>query len=74
MMLSSSGERADQLRCAELGIAAYLTKPVYAGDLLAAIERATGPQSESPAPREASVEGGRALRRRWQPARPHPAR
>jgi signal transduction histidine kinase/DNA-binding response OmpR family regulator/HPt (histidine-containing phosphotransfer) domain-containing protein len=42
MMLSSSGEYGEQARCAELGIAAYLTKPVYAGDLLAAIERAIG--------------------------------
>ena len=42
MMLSSSGEYGDQARCAELGIAAYLTKPVYAADLLAAIERAIG--------------------------------
>jgi two-component system, sensor histidine kinase and response regulator len=42
MMLTSSGEYGDHVRCAELGIAAYLTKPVYAGDLLAAIERAIG--------------------------------
>jgi two-component system sensor histidine kinase/response regulator len=41
MMLSSSGEHMDQARCAALGIAAHLTKPVYAADLLAAIERAT---------------------------------
>jgi two-component system, sensor histidine kinase and response regulator len=42
MMLSSSGEHGDQTRCTELGIAAYLTKPVYADDLLAAIKRAIG--------------------------------
>jgi CheY-like chemotaxis protein len=42
MMLSSSGDYGDRLRCAELGVAAYLTKPVYATDLLAAIERAIG--------------------------------
>jgi two-component system sensor histidine kinase/response regulator len=42
MMLSSSGEYGDQSRCAELGIAVYLTKPVYAADLLAAIQRAIG--------------------------------
>ncbi len=42
MMLTSSGDTRDQARCAELGIAAYLTKPVYADDLLAAIERAIG--------------------------------
>jgi signal transduction histidine kinase/CheY-like chemotaxis protein len=42
MMLSSSGEYGDRSRCAELGIAAYLTKPVYAASLLAAIQRAIG--------------------------------
>ena len=42
LMLSSSGEYVDQARCAALGIAAYLTKPVYAVDLLAAIGRAIG--------------------------------
>ena len=42
VMLSSGGDYADQARCAELGISVYLTKPVYAADLLTAIERATG--------------------------------
>jgi two-component system sensor histidine kinase/response regulator len=42
MMLTSSGEYGDQSRCSELGIAVYLTKPVYSADLLAAIERAIG--------------------------------
>jgi two-component system sensor histidine kinase/response regulator len=42
MMLTSSGEFGDQSRCAELGIAVCLTKPVYSADLLAAIERAIG--------------------------------
>jgi signal transduction histidine kinase/DNA-binding response OmpR family regulator len=42
LMLSSSGDYVDQARCAEMGIAAYLTKPVYSTDLLAAIERALG--------------------------------
>ena len=60
MMLSSSGEYGDQARCAELGIAAYLTKPVYAGDLLAAIERAIGSKPSIAAPRAADVEGRRA--------------
>jgi signal transduction histidine kinase/CheY-like chemotaxis protein len=48
MMLTSSGEFGDHTRCAELGIAAYLTKPVYAADLLAAIELALGGQSRIP--------------------------
>jgi signal transduction histidine kinase/CheY-like chemotaxis protein len=42
MMLSSSAEYGEQSRCAELGVSAYLAKPVYAADLLAAIERAIG--------------------------------
>ena len=50
MMLTSSGEFVDQARCTEMGIAAYLTKPVYADDLLAAIGRAIGTKP-SPAAR-----------------------
>jgi PAS domain S-box-containing protein len=40
MMLSSSGLEGDVSRCQALGIAAYLTKPIKASDLLAAICRA----------------------------------
>jgi CheY-like chemotaxis protein len=47
MMLTSSGEYGDQSRCADLGIRAYLTKPVYAADLLVAIERAIGTRSSA---------------------------
>jgi two-component system, sensor histidine kinase and response regulator len=50
MMLSSSGEHGDSSRCAELGIAVYLTKPVYADDLLAAITRVVGPKTSAAAP------------------------
>ncbi|MEO7192182.1 MAG: response regulator [Vicinamibacterales bacterium] len=49
MMLSSTGEHADHARCTKLGIASFLTKPVYATDLLAAIERAVGTKSAEPA-------------------------
>ena len=42
MMLTSSGVYGEQSRCEKLGIAAYLVKPVYAADLLAAIVRAFG--------------------------------
>jgi len=45
MMLSSSGDYGDHARCAALGIATYLTKPVYAADLFAAIQRAVGTKS-----------------------------
>ena len=37
MMLTSGGQRGDGARCRELGIAAYLTKPVRPNDLLQAI-------------------------------------
>jgi two-component system sensor histidine kinase/response regulator len=62
MMLTSSGEYDDQARCTELGITVYLTKPVYAADLLAAIERAIGAKPSAPAPRgRASAPGALAL-------------
>jgi len=37
MMLSSMGQRGDALRCKELGVAAYLTKPVRQSVLLDAV-------------------------------------
>jgi signal transduction histidine kinase/CheY-like chemotaxis protein len=58
MMLTSSGEYGDQARCAELGVAVYLTKPVYAGDLLAAIERAIGAKSPGAVPPAAKSQAG----------------
>ncbi len=62
LMLSSSGEYGDPSRSAEMGIAAYLTKPVYAADLLAAIERAIGSKPSAAAPSGAkSVAGGLAM-------------
>ena len=63
MMLTSSGDFGDSRRCAELGIKAYLVKPVYAADLLAAIERVVGAPSSSPqtaAPK--SITGELAMR------------
>jgi signal transduction histidine kinase/CheY-like chemotaxis protein len=40
MMLTSGGQRGDAARCRELGIAAYLTKPVRQSELHAALEAA----------------------------------
>ena len=40
MMLSSGGHRGDAARCAELGVAAYLLKPVRQSELREAIARA----------------------------------
>jgi len=51
MMLSSAGQRGDAKRCREIGVAAYLTKPVGQDELLRAILTALGGRSapESPA-------------------------
>jgi PAS domain S-box-containing protein len=40
MMLTSAGQRGDAARCRSLGISAYLTKPVRAGELQQAIRLA----------------------------------
>jgi len=42
MMLTSSGQRGDAARCRDLGIAAYLTKPVKQSSLLDAIMMVLG--------------------------------
>ncbi len=42
MMLSSAGQRGDAIRCRELGVAAYLTKPIQQLELLDAILTALG--------------------------------
>jgi PAS domain S-box-containing protein len=42
MMLSSAGQRGDAKRCREIGVAAYLTKPVRQAELLDAILTALG--------------------------------
>ena len=61
MMLSSSGEYGDQSRCLELGIAAYLTKPVYSADLFTAIERVLGARAAAPAAPKASTPAAATL-------------
>src|SRR5581483_11722261 len=54
MMLTSSGQYGDQSRCRELGVSAYLTKPIKAADLRDAIARALGlhPSTERTQPTE----------------------
>jgi PAS domain S-box-containing protein len=42
MMLTSAGQRGDAVRCRELGMAGYLTKPVGQNELLDAILRVVG--------------------------------
>jgi signal transduction histidine kinase/CheY-like chemotaxis protein len=46
MMLTSAGHRGDALRCKELGITAYLLKPVRQSELREAIARALGAKEE----------------------------
>ena len=50
MMLSSAGLRGDAMRCRELGIAAYLTKPVRQAELLEAVLTALGTRTTSNRP------------------------
>ncbi len=50
MMLSSAGQRGDAERCRELGIAAYLTKPVRQADLLEAVTASLGERSDDRRP------------------------
>jgi len=44
MMLTSAGHRGDALRCQELGVAAYLLKPIRQSELREAIARVLGAQ------------------------------
>jgi two-component system sensor histidine kinase/response regulator len=70
MMLSSVGQRGDAARCKELGVAAYLTKPVKQSILLDAIHAAlagpaAGGGSAQPRPlvtRHSILEAQRSLR------------
>jgi len=67
MMLSSAGQRGDAMRCRELGIAAYLTKPIRPSELLDAILTALGTRARSDAAdilvtRHSLREGRRHLR------------
>jgi two-component system, sensor histidine kinase and response regulator len=51
MMLTSGGQRGDAARCGELGIAAYLVKPVRQAELRQAIARVLAPIAPAePAP------------------------
>jgi CheY-like chemotaxis protein len=52
VMLTSGGQRGDGQRCKELGISAYLIKPVLQSDLLEALLRVLGsrPDAAKPVP------------------------
>jgi CheY-like chemotaxis protein len=47
MMLTSAGQRGDAARCRELGVAAYLTKPVARAELLKAIQNVLGLRTQA---------------------------
>ena len=48
MMLTSAGQRGDVQRCREVGIEAYLMKPISRGDLLTAMARLFSAGPEAP--------------------------
>jgi PAS domain S-box-containing protein len=48
VMLTSGGHRGDSARCLELGIAAYLLKPVLQSDLLDALSKVLGSRNQAP--------------------------
>jgi two-component system sensor histidine kinase/response regulator len=50
LMLTSAGLPGEGARCRDLGIAAYLLKPVLKDDLLAALLAALGKHAEAPGP------------------------
>jgi PAS domain S-box-containing protein len=67
IMVTSGGQRGDAARCRELGISAYLTKPVRQVDLLEAIVNVLGsavrqPEKPSVVTRHSLREGRRGLK------------
>ena len=58
IMLTSAGLRGDAPRCRELGIGAYLSKPIKRADLLAAIRMAMGAKNEEKPARSGLREAG----------------
>jgi len=67
IMLTSAGQRGDAARVRQLGVAAYLTKPVTESELFDSILTALGTKAEKPGPRDLITrhslrEGQRKLR------------
>jgi CheY-like chemotaxis protein len=67
ILLTSGGQRGDGLRCKELGVAAYLIKPVLQSDLLQALLRVLASQDGTAKP--AQVITRHSLRERRLPLR-----
>jgi CheY-like chemotaxis protein len=66
MMLTSGGTRGDAMRCRQLGVAAYLTKPIRQSELRDAILTVLGaktllPQGQQPVTRHSLRERRRGL-------------
>ena len=57
MMLASAGMRGDAARCKELGLSAYLTKPVALTELRTVLETAMGSDRESPLLKQHNPQG-----------------
>lgn len=51
MMLSAAGQRGDAARCLELGVSAYLSKPIQPSELLAAVRTAVAAAEGTDGPR-----------------------
>ena len=65
MMLTSAGHRGDALRCQELGVAAYLLKPIRQSELREAIARVLGAPKQTgavPLITRYSLQGGMEAR------------
>ena len=66
MMLTSLNQHGDALRCRELGVSAYIVKPVLQSDLLEAMAIALGSSVEcllkAVPPRKEKRQGGRVLK------------
>jgi signal transduction histidine kinase/DNA-binding response OmpR family regulator/HPt (histidine-containing phosphotransfer) domain-containing protein len=61
MMLTSSGKFGDSARARELGVGAYLTKPIRHADLFDAITRTLRPSAAAPADGRKATGGGPAV-------------
>ena len=64
VMLTSSGLRGDAARCRELGIEAYLAKPIRQADLLDTIRRVIGQQPRAETRRLVTIHSVRESQRR----------
>jgi len=64
IMLTSAGMRGDAARCKEIGIQAYLNKPIKRSDLLQAIKLVLGSPAAAESPRVVTVHSLKATRGR----------